>query len=162
MRQTVLGLFPTLEPSTKRMSASRMSRKGAIVFLVVTNLLAIPLFLYFSSQFWPPPGEEGRWEGPGDALLWMSLAFPWLAAGAFANMVVIPRISTELFYRKDLRLLLIWCACLLTFFSAYVYNGFRQPDDYLAPADNSARVQQVMGQKNEGVPPTRSMRFRAP
>jgi hypothetical protein len=133
MRQTALGLFPAPEGSLKRMSASRLSRNGALVLLVVANLLAIPLFLYFSSRFWTPAGEEGPLDGPGGALLWMFLAFPWLAAGALTNIAVIPRISTELLYRRDFRLLFIWCACLFIFLSAWVYDRSRQSNDYLAP-----------------------------
>ena len=140
MRQTAPGRFPTLEPSLS-MSASRISRDGALVFLVVTNLLATPLFLYFSSQFWAPPGENAPWNAPEDASLWGYLALPLLAAGAFANIAVIPRVMIELFYRKDFRLLLIWCACLFVFFSAYIYDGSRKPNDYIPPDDNPARGQ---------------------
>ena len=48
MRQMILGRFPTPERNLKRMSASRISRNGALVFLVVGNLVdhpAVPLFL---------------------------------------------------------------------------------------------------------------------
>lgn len=136
MPQVALGLFPTLRHSLKRMSASRISRNGALVSLVVTNLLTIPLFLYFSSQFWAPPGENGPWNASDDTSLWGYLAIPLLAAGLFTNIVVIPRVMTELFYHKDFRLLLVWCACLFVFFSAYVYDKSRKPDDYLPPGDD--------------------------
>ena len=43
---------------------------------------------------------------------------------------------TEFFYRKDFRLLLIWCACLFVLFSAYAYDKSRKPDYYLAPGDD--------------------------
>ena len=87
MRQTALGLFPTPERSLERMSASRNSRNGVLVFLVVANLVATPLFLYFSSQFWAPRGEEGLLGGRGDPILWTVFALPGLAAGAFSNVV---------------------------------------------------------------------------
>lgn len=141
MRQTGLGLFPTPDPSLKPMSASRISRNGALVFLVVTNLLATPLFLYFSSQFWAPLAQGGPTDSPVDALLWGYLAFPWLAAGAFANVSVFPRVVTEVFYRKDFRLLFIWCACIIIFFSAWMYDNSRQPEDYLAPGGDSSAGQ---------------------
>jgi hypothetical protein len=141
MRQTVLGLFPTLEPGLKRMNASSISRNGVLVFVVVANLLTTPLFLYFTSRFWAPPGEEGLWGGPGDPIFWTLLAFPWLAAGAFANLAVIPRIATEVFYRKDFRLLFIWCVCVLLFASAYVYDGSRQFNGSLVSEDKFAPAQ---------------------
>jgi hypothetical protein len=124
--------------SLKRTSASRISRNGALVFLVVMNLLAMPLFLYFSSEFWTLSGENSPWNAPEDTSLWGYLAIPLLATSLFTNIVVIPRVMTELFYRKDFRLLLIWCACLLVFFSTYVYDQSRKPDDYLAPANDFA------------------------
>lgn len=146
MRQTAPGPFPTAEPHLKRMSASRsISRNGALVFVVVANLLATPLFLYFSSEVWAPHGEEGLWGGPGDAIVWTYLAFPWLAFGAFANIVVIPRIAAEFFYRRDLRSLFIWCACLLVFFSAWFYDGSRQFNGSLVSQDKFAP-----GQSNHG------------
>jgi hypothetical protein len=138
MRQTVPGLFPTPELSLKRMSAPRISRNGALVFVAVANLLATPLFLYFSSRIWAPRGQEGLWGGPGDAIIWTSLAFPWLVFGAFANIVVIPRIATEVFYRKDFRILFVWCACVLVFASAYVYDWSRQFNGNLVSEDNFA------------------------
>ena len=138
MRQTTLGLYPTPERSLERMRASYISRNGALVFLVVANLLATPLFLYFSSKFWAPLTEGGPGDSPADALLWGYLAFPWLAAGAFANISVFPRVITEVFYRKDFQLLLIWCVCVLIFFSAWMYDSSRQPEDYLAPGGDSS------------------------
>jgi hypothetical protein len=137
MRQTALGLFRTLKHSLKPMSASRISRNGALALLVAANLLVVPLFLYFSSEFWTPPGENGPWSAPRDASLWGYLALPLLAIGAFTNIVVIPRVMTELFYRKDFRLLFIWCACLVFFFSAYVYDQSRKPSDYSTTKDSS-------------------------
>jgi heme/copper-type cytochrome/quinol oxidase subunit 3 len=137
MRQVALGLFPTLKHSLERMSASRISRNGAIVFLVAMNLFATPLFLYFSSEFWAPSGENGPWNAPEDTSLWGYLAIPLLAISLSANIVVIPRVMTEFFYRKDFRLLLIWCACLFVLFSAYAYDKFRKADYYLAPGDDS-------------------------
>jgi hypothetical protein len=132
-----LGLFPTPERSPKRMSASRISRNGAIVFLVAMNLFATPLFLYFSSEFWAPSGENGPWNASEDTSLWGYLAIPLLAISLSTNIVVIPRVMTEFFYRKDFRLLLIWCACLFVLFSAYAYDKSRKPDHYLAPGDDS-------------------------
>ncbi len=126
MRQTVRGLRPTPELSLKRMSASHISRNGVLVFLILANLLAIPLFLYFSSWIWAPQGQEGLWGGPGDAIIWTSLAFPWLIFGAFCNVVVIPRIATEVYYRKDFQILCIWSVCTLLLSSAYVYDGSHQ------------------------------------
>jgi hypothetical protein len=140
MRQTALGLFPILEHSLN-MGASRISRNGALVLLLAANLLAAPLFLYFSSQFWTLPGENGPWDAPRDASLWGYLALPVLAAGVFANIVVIPRVVTELFYRKDFRLLFIWCACLFFFFLAYTYDQSRKPDDYSTANDGSSSEQ---------------------
>lgn len=136
MRQMALGLAPTPEHSLKHMSASQRSRNGALVFMVVANLLGTPLFLYFSSQFWAPRGQEGLLGGPGEPILWTILALPWLAAVAFSNIAVIPRMSTELFFRKDVRLLLVWCACILMFFSAWVYDGSRQFNGSLVSDDN--------------------------
>jgi hypothetical protein len=141
MRQMAPGLFPTLERSLKPMGASRISRNGAIVFLLAANLLAIPLFLYFSSQFWTPRGENGPWSAPRDASLWGYLALPLLVSGACTNIVVIPRVMTELFYRRDLGLLFIWCACLFFFSSAYVYDGSRKPNDYFTADDGSSSEQ---------------------
>jgi len=121
------------------MRASRISRNIALVFLVVANLLATPLFLYFSSQFWTPFVEGGPHDSPVDALLWGYLALPWLAVGVFVNISVLPRVATEVFYRKDFNLLFVWCACILIFFSAWMYDSSRQPEDYLAPnADSPA------------------------
>lgn len=137
MRQAALGLFPTLKRRPKHMSASRISRNGAIVFLVVMNLFATPLFLYFSSEFWAPFGENGLWNAPEDTSLWGYLAIPLSVISLSTNIVVIPRVMTELFYRKDFRLLLIWCGCLFVFFSAYAYDKSRKPDHYLAPGDDS-------------------------
>jgi hypothetical protein len=141
MRQMAPGLFPTLERSLKRMGASRISRNGALVFLVAANLLGIPLFLYLSSQFWTPPGENGPWSAPRDESLWGYLALPLLVTGAFTNIVVIPRVMTEFFYRRDFGLLFIWCACLFLFFLAYVYDGSRKPNDYFTANDGSSSEQ---------------------
>jgi hypothetical protein len=104
--------------------------------MVVANLSAIPLFLYFSSRIWAPRGQEGLWGGPGDAIIWTYLAFPWLAFGAFANIIVIHRVAVEIFYNKDFRLLFIWCTCPLVFFSAWVYDGSRQFNGSLVSDDN--------------------------
>jgi hypothetical protein len=147
MRQTALGLFPTHERSLKLMSASRISRNGALVFLVVANLLTIPLFLYFSSKFWAPLIEGGPGDSPVDALLWGRLAFPWLAAGAIINISIFPKVIIEVFYRKDFQFLFIWCACVLIFFSAWMYDNSRQPEDYLAPGGDSSLGQ--LGHKSK-------------
>lgn len=132
------GLFPIPERNLKRMSASRISRNGVLLFLVVTNLLTIPLFLYFSSKFWAPLAEGGPGDGPGDALLWGRLAFPWLAAGVIVNISLFPKVIIEVFYRKDFRFFFIWCACILIFFAAWMYDNSRQPEDYLAPGGDSS------------------------
>ena len=145
MRQMAPGLFLTLERSLKRMGASRISRNSALVLLVAANFLAIPLFLYFSSQFWTPPGENGPWSAPRDASFWGYLALPLLATGAFTNIVVIPKVMTELFYHKDFRLFLIWCTCLFFFFLAYVYDGSRKPNDYSTTNDGSSSEQSSHG-----------------
>jgi hypothetical protein len=134
----VLGLFPTPERNLKRMSASRISRNRALVFLVVGNLLTIPLFLYFSSKFWAPLIEGGPGDSPADALLWGRLAFPWLAAGAVIDISILPKVVIEVFHRKDFPFLFIWCACILIFFSAWMYDASRQPGDYLAPSGDSS------------------------
>jgi hypothetical protein len=136
MPQMGPGLFPTLEPNLKQMSASRISRNGAVAFLVAANVLATPLFLYFSSQFWAAPGESGPWNAPRDASLLGYLALPLLATAVFSNIFVIPRVVTELLYRKDFRLLLVWCACIATLFSAYIYDWSRKPNDYIPHDDD--------------------------
>jgi hypothetical protein len=117
MRHMVLGLFPTPEGNLKRMSASPISRNGALVFLVVRNLLTIPLFLYFSSKFWAPLIEGGPGDSPADALFWGGLAFPWLAAGAIINISLLPKVVIGIFDRKDFQFIFIWCVCVLIFFS---------------------------------------------
>ncbi|RBP15894.1 hypothetical protein DFR50_107164 [Roseiarcus fermentans] len=89
------------------MSDSNTQRNRALLFLMLANVSAVSLFLYFGSQLWAPPGQEGLWGGPGDPILWTFLAFPWLFVGALANIVVIPRIVAEVYYNRDLPLLLI-------------------------------------------------------
>ena len=138
MRQMILGRFPTPERNLKRMSASRISRNGALVFLVAGNLLTIPLFLYFSSKFWAPLIKGGPGDGPAGALLWGCLAFPWLAAGAIINISILPKVITGIIHRKDFKFLFIWCVCILIFLSTWVYDSSRQPGDYLAPSRDSS------------------------
>ena len=137
MRQMILGRFPTPERNLKRMSASRISRNGALVFLVVGNLLTIPLFLYFSSKFWAPLIKGGSGDSPADALLWGRVAF-WLAAGVIINISILPKLIIGIPSHKDFQFLFIWCACILIFFSAWMYDSSRQPGDYLAPSRDSS------------------------
>jgi hypothetical protein len=138
MRQTGLGLFPTLERILKEMSASIKPRKNALVFVVVTNLLVVSLYLYFASWIWAPPEDQGLYGGPGDPIIWAFLAFPCLAAGVFTNIVVIPRIANKVFYHKDLRLLFVWGACVFVFISAFEYDRSRQYNGSLVSQDRFA------------------------
>ncbi len=138
MRQTALGLFPAVEHILKRMSASCRSRNNALVFLIVTNLLSVSLYLYFASWIWAPPEEQGLYRGPGDPIIWAFLAFPWLAAGAVVNILVIPRIVNNLLYYRDLRLFFVWFTFVLAFISAFEYDRSRQYNGSLVSQDTFA------------------------
>ena len=87
MRQMALGLFPTLERNLKRMSASRISRNGAIVFLVAGNLFAIAAIPLFLIAILGSARREWSVECSRDASLWGYLAIPLLAISGYPQIL---------------------------------------------------------------------------
>jgi hypothetical protein len=112
-----------------------MPRKIAFVFLILANPLCVSLYLFYASWIWAPPEEQGLYGGPGDPIIWGLSALPWLAAGAFANVVVIPIIASDVFRHKDIHLFLVWCTFVLVWIAALVYDNSRQYNGNLASQD---------------------------
>jgi hypothetical protein len=54
---------------------------------MLVNVLGVAGYLYFASWLWAPPGQQGEFGGPGDPLIYMSSAFPILAACFLLNLV---------------------------------------------------------------------------
>lgn len=127
--------------SLRPLSCMRVSytpRRIAFIFLILANPLCLVLYLYYASWIWAAPEEQGLYGGPGDPIIWGLSALPWLAAGAFVNIVVIPIVATDLFRHKNVRLFLMWCTFVLVWISAIAYDSSRQYNGSLVSEDRFA------------------------
>jgi hypothetical protein len=108
------------------MDRFRNSHVSILWTLIGVNFPGIAFFLYFCSWNWAPPGQEGLNGGPGEGVVWMLLAFPFLAVCTLINFVFSRSILIHLFLYKNWRIFVLWIAIVAIWFAAFKYDAARQ------------------------------------
>ncbi len=92
---------------------------------VLLNILAMIAYLYFASAIWAPKGEKGLLGGPGDPILWVFTAFPFMVAGTLLNLVWLILIFRRRRSEKNWYPIIAWLVVIAAWYGAKLYDGSR-------------------------------------
>jgi len=90
-----------LDETSSMKAATTPYRKTAQVLLIASNGIGLALYLGFASLVWAPEGQEGLLGGPGDPLIWVMLALPWLVLCSFINLLAFRTVSARLILARQ-------------------------------------------------------------
>jgi len=97
-------------------------------FYIVFNTIGIFLYLRFASQIWAPPEEKGLYGGPGDPIIWVVFAFPFLFFASIVNVIILVWTFVRgILYRKWLAVFVV-VGAISCWFAAFEYDNSRQFD----------------------------------
>ena len=102
-----------------------LSRRSAFI---ATNALGLLLYLYFASWIWAPPSEKGLYGGPGDPIIWVVFAFPFLLGFAVLNFLVFVSALVRAILYMKWRFFFIASFVIFAWCAAYTYDATRQYD----------------------------------
>lgn len=106
-------------------------------FWVVANVLGLACFLFFASKLWAPQGDKGLLGGPGDPLIWMLSAFPFLLIFFVVNCVWVGRVIA-MTRKNGIKPLLVWAIIAICWIGAFSLDHVRSYDgSEVAPSANA-------------------------
>ena len=93
---------------------------------IVFNVFGIIFYLFFASRIWAPTGQEGLLGGPGDPIIWIIMALPFIAFFSLANVFWLILIIFNIKKSPFWKLLLIWVLVVTAWIGANRYDFHRQ------------------------------------
>ena len=93
---------------------------------ILFNVLGMAGYLYFASWLWAPPGQEGLLGGPGDPIIFMSSAFPILAACSLLDALWIVSIVRAAKRNGNWRIVVVWLVVVIAWYGVKKYDDSRQ------------------------------------
>ena len=109
-------------------AATTPYRKTAQVLLIASNGIGLALYLSFASLVWAPAGQEGLLGGPGDPLIWVMLALPWLILCSFINLLAFRTVFARLILARQWLPALFLALILAAWVTAFEYDSSRHYD----------------------------------
>lgn len=107
------------------------SGKASEIILIVLNVFGLAAFLCFSSLIWAPRGDEGLYGGPGDPIIWVIGALPWLAICSFFNLLALRTFFARAIIYRRWRPLLLLIVLISLWICAFEYDSSRHYDGHL-------------------------------
>jgi hypothetical protein len=140
MRQMAEDHFHPMKIETKAVMNPVRRSTWLSWALVVVNVPAIGLFLYFASWIWAPRGQEGLYYDAGDSVAWGLTAFPILLVSTLTNIVMSRSIFVQLFYYKNWRPFLLWLVIVVVWVAAFKYDSGRHFDGSRMSTEDSGSL----------------------
>lgn len=95
-------------------------------YWVLTNIIGMVLFTYFSSLIWAPKGEISLPVGPGDPLIWVLWILPILIIFSIINIAWLVKVIVGLVKRRDLINLYFFIVIIFVWVILMIYDRSRQ------------------------------------
>jgi len=99
--------------------------KVALALLFSLNLIGLTQYLRFASLVWAPRGQEGLLGGPGDPIIWVLSAVPWLVACSLMNLLAFRTICARLILAGRWVPALILVSAVAAWVAAFEYDSSR-------------------------------------
>lgn len=121
---------PTVQaPSRHRQTATdkRSARDKFIgTAILITNVTCLVFYLYFASYIWAPHEDKGLFGGPGDAIIWVVFALPFIVICIVVNAILLPGFCARAILRGRWRSLATLFVCIMLWVAAVSYDSSRQ------------------------------------
>lgn len=126
-------------PATASAVGSRPPNRIVCLYLTC-NILGVLLYLHFASLIWAPPAEKGLYGGPGDPIIWVVFALPFLMFFSLLNFFIFMSVFVRAILYKRWFFCLMVVGVIFGWFTAFRYDNSRQFDGSWVRTDMPPRI----------------------
>jgi hypothetical protein len=116
----------TSPPTALLGSKGRFDKTG--YFYLAPNILGIIFYLRFASLIWAPSTEKGLYGGPGDPIIWVVFAFPFLLFFSALNLFILVSAFVRAILYKHWSFFFVVIGVVIGWIAAFSYDASRQFD----------------------------------